>query len=334
MASVSTVLDDLGVELSVPEPLRHEPFRSPHAAFDDFLPDADARQMRAHIDGHFADPQAHRPGTHQVWNYWYIPGLYTYLRTNPERVIPKPLVDRFHAALTRWASDRLGLAYVTWPFLSVYVDGCSQGLHNDSVGGRFGYVYSLTLPERRSRGGDTIVVKEGDLFRTRMTDAEAGSGLYDLIEPRFNRLAIFDDRMPHGVQRIEGSMDPADARIVMHGHISEAGMQVEGPLAPAAVEAALLPRIGAVLERVGLVDTLYHGPLVLRLLVEPSGQVSRHAVLVDRVARSDGGNPADLVRALIGCVVGTPLPAADAASIVTLPLMVGGPLPWMTAGAQ
>lgn len=334
MASSAQFLEDLGIELTVPEPLRHPALRSPYAAFDDFLPEAEARDLRGHVDRHFADPQAHRRETHQVWNYWYIPGLYTYLRTNPEQVIPKPLVDRFHAALTRWAADRLGLAYVTWPFLSVYVDGCSQGLHNDSVGGRFGYVYSLTLPGRQSRGGETIVVKEGDLFRSRMTDAEAGSGLYDLIPPDFNRLAIFDDRMPHGVQRIEGSMDPLDGRIVMHGHISEAGMLVEGPLAPGAVEAALLPRIGDVLARVGLVDALYHGPLVLRLSVDPSGRVAHHAVLVDRVARSDGGCPADLVRALIDCVVGAALPAAGAASLVTLPLMVGGPLPWMVAKAQ
>lgn len=334
MASPAQVLKDLGIELSVPEPLRHEPLRAPHVAFDDFLPEAEARELRAHVDSHFADPQAHRRETHQVWNYWYVPGLYTYLRTNPEQVIPKPLVDRFHAALTRWACDRLGLAFVTWPFLSVYVDGCAQGLHNDSVGGRFGYVYSLTLPTRRSRGGETIVVKEGDLFRSRMADAEAGDGLYDLIDPSFNRLAIFDDRMPHGVQRIEGSMDPLDGRIVMHGHISEAGMIVEGPLAPGAVEAALLPRIGVVLQRVGLVDALYHGPLVLRLAVGGSGRVERHAILVDRVARSDGGCPADLVRALVDCVVGTPLPATGAASLVTLPLMVGGPLPWMVAKAE
>lgn len=334
MASTSQLLEDLGVELSVPEPLRHEPLREPHAAVDNFLPEGDALALRGHVERHFAEPHKHRRETHQVWNYWYVPGLYTYLRTSPERVIPKPLVEGFHAALTRWARDRLGLALVTWPNLSIYVDGCAQGLHNDSVNGRFGYVYSLTRHDRRSHGGETIVVKEGDLFRTRMTGAEAGTGLYDLIEPCFNRLAVFDDRMPHGVQRIEGSMDPLDGRIVLHGHISEAGLLVEGPLARAAVEATLLPRINELLERFGLVDAVYHGPLVVRLAVDSSGRVGRHAVLVDRVARSDGGCPRELVRRLVECVCAAAFPAAAGDSLVTLPLMVGGPLPWMVKGAE
>ena len=112
---------------------------------------------------------------------------------------------------------------VTWPYLSLYVDGCQQRLHNDSTNGRFGYVYSLTWDERKTIGGETIVLKEGDLFRAIWADAPPVPGCYDLIEPRFNRLTMFDDRMTHGVQRVEGSMDPVEGRFVLHGHISEAG---------------------------------------------------------------------------------------------------------------
>src|SRR5947199_5042067 len=54
---------------------------------DGFLPAEPALQMRRAIDEHFTNPQAHRPETHQVWNYWFVPELYTYLRASPERVI-------------------------------------------------------------------------------------------------------------------------------------------------------------------------------------------------------------------------------------------------------
>src|SRR5438045_9386120 len=46
---------------------------------DGFLPAELALQMRRAIDEHFTNPQAHRPETHQVWNYWFVPELYTYL---------------------------------------------------------------------------------------------------------------------------------------------------------------------------------------------------------------------------------------------------------------
>ncbi len=80
------------------------PITAPHMAFDDFLPRALAEQMRQGIDDHFAEPHSHRPDTHQVWNYWYVPDLYTYLRTQPEKIIARPLVERFHAALSKWVA--------------------------------------------------------------------------------------------------------------------------------------------------------------------------------------------------------------------------------------
>ena len=58
-----------------------------HNVLDDFFPKAAA--IRAGIDAHFAEPAKHLPESHQVWNYWYVPGLYTYLRTSPDKVLPR-----------------------------------------------------------------------------------------------------------------------------------------------------------------------------------------------------------------------------------------------------
>jgi hypothetical protein len=303
------------------------PIETPFVTFDDFLPLADAEAMRAAAEAHFQEPYKHRPETHNVWNYWYVPGIYTYLRARPESVLGRELVTGFHQRLRRWAIERLGLGNVTWPMLSLYVDGCGQGIHNDSTNGRFGYVFSLTRNDRNSRGGETIVWKEGDPFRTRLNRADAGVGLYDLVPPVFNRLVLFDDRMPHGVQRIEGSMDPLDGRLVLHGHISEGDAVISGPLTPQTVESALMPALERALGAFGETENLHHGPLTLRLEIAPDGRVAACQILVNRVARSDGGSPEALVAKVVESVGALRFPPGGAPTLVILPILTGGVLP-------
>jgi hypothetical protein len=319
------------IELSGPEEGDERPptISTPFLILDDFLPGAEAVAMRRQIDGHFAQPHRHTPDRHQVWNYWHVPGLYTYLRTLPEKVIERPLVDRFVQALTVWSQYMLGLGHVTWPYLSLYVDGCEQKLHNDSTNGRFGFVYSLTRDERKTTGGETIVLKEGDLFRDNMGRASAGSGLLDLLEPRFNRLVLFDDRMPHGVQRVEGSMNPVEGRFVLHGHISESGPMTDGPLDAVAVTRIVYDALGPLLSEVQRMQVIHHGPLVLRITIDPSGIVSQIDRLLDRLARADGNSAGVLVGQVVQIVRGLRFPAAPEATEATVPLMFGGNLPWM-----
>ena len=206
---------------------------------DDFLPEEDGLSMRADIEKHFSNPAQHTPPIHQVWNYWYVPGSYTYLRTTPEKVIAREKVENFVERLRIWSAQNLGFAAVTWPYLSLYVPGCAQGLHNDSTNGRLGFVYSLTPNSRQTIGGETVLVQDRDLFRSNLDTAAAGIGLYDLVPPQFNRLILFDDRIPHAVQRVDGSMDPLEGRIVLHGHISEAGVVAEGGLSGEVVQATI-----------------------------------------------------------------------------------------------
>jgi len=78
---------------------------------------------------------------------------------------------------------------------------------------------------RDAIGGETIVLHEGDLFRRHVATPQAGRGLFDAIEPRFNRLVVFDDRLVHGVERVDGSMDPVEGRFVLHGHL-----RADGPM--------------------------------------------------------------------------------------------------------
>ena len=63
------------------------------------------------------------------------PSFTLILRTNPEKVIGRDHVANFVAALQAWSTATLGMGNVTWPYLSLYVAGCRQALHNDVLNG-------------------------------------------------------------------------------------------------------------------------------------------------------------------------------------------------------
>jgi hypothetical protein len=219
-----------------------------------------------------------------------VPELYTYLRTAPERVIAHDRATAFHTTLREWATRHLGMAEVTWPYLSLYVGGCRQGWHNDSRNGRFGFVYSLTNNARRTIGGETLIAHEGDTFRQHLTEASAGRGFYEIVEPRFNRLLIFDDRLPHAVERVDGSMDPLEGRFVLHGHLREGSAIVAGALPAAKIAEPLNDVLMQFAATRAASIALYHGPFVFRLTIAPSGVITGCDVLVDRVIHRDAGD--------------------------------------------
>jgi hypothetical protein len=291
--------------------------RERFAVFDDFLPQDQCLSMREDIDAHFSNPSEHLPNTHQIWNYWHVPGSYTYLRTTPEKVIALAKIEAFVTTLRNWAALNLGLAGVTWPYLSLYVPGCVQGLHNDSTNGRLGYVYSLTCNDRRTIGGETVVFQDRDLFRSNLDRAAAGTGLFDLVEPRFNRLTLFDDRLPHAVQRVDGSMDPKEGRFVLHGHISEAGVVAQGPLDASAIQGLVAD---VVADLTGAAKGV-HGPLIISLEVGGSGEVQRAWPIFDRLA-SNSDADLDAVRKMaIERLSAIGFPAASSATKANVPLI-------------
>jgi Rps23 Pro-64 3,4-dihydroxylase Tpa1-like proline 4-hydroxylase len=316
------------------ETQRSQPLRAPFLIVDDFLENDLADEMRRDIDSHFANPRSHRPNTHQVWNYWYVPDLYTYMRTLANKVIQAETMDRFMVSLRNWTAENLGMIDVERPWLSLYVTGCKQGLHNDASNGRFAFVYSLTRKERKFSGGETIILNEGDLFRDKVRTPASGSGLYSAIEPRFNRLVIFDDRMPHGVQEVEGIMDPAEGRLVLHGHIRESGPIVSGALPIPAVGETLTGVLQAFAAKAGNSIAAYHGPFVVRFTVDGGGSVTHTEILVDRVAGPDADDAGAkvLTSELAARVNAATFPASGGPTTITQPFLFGGGLPQRPPG--
>jgi hypothetical protein len=251
------------------------------------------------------------------------------MRTAPEKVIRRDRVDNFMQALQSWSIVTLGMGHVTWPYLSLYVNGCRQGLDNDATNGRFAFVYSLTRDQRRTSGGQTLVYREGDMPRNRLAEASAGRGFFDAVEPKFNRLVVFDERLSHAVERVEGSMDPVEGRLVLHGHLSETGTMVTGFLPGAIVEEALIGLFRDFAARNPARIALYRGPLALRFVIGAKGSVQTCDILVDRVMHEDPRHVdweslrADLVDGFKRLL----FPPAAGETVVVKPLVFGAPSP-------
>lgn len=300
------------------------PLRAPYLTVDDFLPIDLAADLRAAAEAHLGDPYRHSMSSHMDWDYWHVPDLYTYLRTRPAKILGSYLFGVFQQRLAQWAAETLGQV-PTEGYLSLYVNGCRQSQHNDAANGRFGYVYSLTKNDRRTTGGETLIWNEENYFEKRMHQPSWGSAFFEAIEPTFNRLLVFDDRMPHAVRLVEGNMDPLEGRLVIHGHISEAGPMVSGELSPdnvAAVAGHLIDEYASVL---GEAARAYHGPATVSLTVEPDGTVSTPRLMLDRVRRvADNGPSVDeMLGELIARVGQLKFAPGAQASRVTLPFGFG-----------
>lgn len=298
---------------------------SPYLVVDDFMPAGAAREMRAAAEAHFGSPYRHAPQSHMNWNYWHVPGLYTYLRTLPEKVIGAGLKELFHTRLCEWSSDTLGLGAATSSYLSLYVNGCRQCQHNDSLNGRFGFVYSLTKDVRKTSGGETLIWREDDYFETRIDRPCSRADFYDSIEPRFNRLLVFDDRIPHAVQLVEGNMDPVEGRLVLHGHISESGPIVRGPLSREIVGEAANRLASTYARSLGSALPIYHGPAVIRFTVQKDGAVVGANLILDRVKRLRGEGPGvrEMLGELVNRVSELRFLSSEAETTVTLPFGFG-----------
>jgi hypothetical protein len=302
------------------------PITSSYLIVDNFMPADAAREMRAAAEAYFGSPYQHSPHSHMNWDYWHVPGLYTYLRTLPEKVIGAFLTEAFHTRLSEWSSDTLGLGAAKSSYLSLYINGCRQAQHNDSLNGRFGFVYSLTKDVRKTSGGETLIWRDDDYFETRVHLPCSGGDFYDSIEPRFNRLVVFDDRAPHAVQLVEGNMDPAEGRLVLHGHLRESGPIVQGPLSREIVEEAVNRLASTYARSLGsIVLAIYHGPAAIRLTVQKDGTVTGAHLILDRVKRFRGEGPG--VREMLGELVirvsELRFPSKEAETAITLPFGFG-----------
>jgi len=237
-----------------------------------------------------------------IWDYWHIPQQYTYFRTVALNAISPALLGQFTEALRAWGVANLGTDRITLPWLSYYIEGCRQELHSDVVQGMWSYVYSLTdWEDRHFTGGETLLGSPQLLDYwptfdpTRSTESRT---LVERIPALFDQLTVFDSRLPHGVAVVEGTRDPVQARVALHGWFHDAvptmrgGLDLEG-------SAAVLDGIRAASCR----ERERFGPLLgtstWRVRIDPDGSVAEAVAVVDNLvpAGAGAGEPADLLAA-------------------------------------
>lgn len=290
---------------------------------DTFAPQA--RAMRKHFESRFSNPH----GTARnrfVWDWWHVASQYTLLRTPAWEFFPGELYRDFHDHLVWWGRRTLGCHDVSPPWLSLYVDGCRQEFHADRPHGPFAFVFSLTpWVGRTFRGGETLLMRESTLSYWSRRPTKKGTEhaeLFETVAPRFNRLTIFDPRIPHAVGRVEGPLDPKDGRLVVHGWFVQPRPFIEGPLQPSLVQEkleALTEGLHAELQDAPALD----GLVSIRFGVNSSGACTPPRMLAHTLRADDARSvyPSRLIKSLMTRIEGWRFARQRAPSTVTLPFV-------------
>lgn len=233
-----------------------------------------AEHLRRTFEQKFTNPKESRSDQF-VWNYWYIKDQYKLIRTPARYFFQEKDYKAFLKALGDWAWQTLGCSAITDPWLSYYIDGCKQEWHSDVPHGPFAFVYSLSPKSIKFQGGETLLLKPKTLnfwpnFKEQ-TKHEKNEFMTS-ISPKFNRLVVFDPRVPHGVSEVKGVSDPLEARLVLHGWFTEPQPYVEGPLSAKEIAKPLNSLTDTLCKMVARQEI--NGFLSLRIKVSPFGKVT------------------------------------------------------------
>lgn len=283
----------------------------------------DAKNLRAHFEERFRDPREAR-GDRFIWDYWHVPNQYTALRTPAYHFFPKKTYDEFHNQLVWWGRRTLGCHDVSPPWMSCYLDGFGQEMHGDLPHGPWAFVFSLTPWTRREfTGGETILLKQEILEYWSGFKSQRGLELDDIVEEvpaKFNRLTVFDPRIPHGVKTVRGPHDLLKGRLVIHGWFVQPRPFIEGPLAPKDLQVLIDDLSGELGEalREGL-DV--QGMLSLRISIAASGRITKVVPLTNSIKSPDQAIEVAIVKHIVAWLKRASVRKQRGSSEVTLPLV-------------
>lgn len=289
---------------------------------DHFYPDAN--KLRKVFDDRFENPKSTSPERF-VWDYWYVPDQYRLMRTPAYHYFPQTIYKKFHSYLVQWGRENLGCHDISPTWLSYYVDGCHQQLHADVPHGPWAFVFSLTPKKRKFKGGETLILRPTVLnYWQNFVHAEGRelSSFVERIPSNFNRLTIFDPRFPHAVTEVDGTHDPREARLALHGWFVEPRPYVQGPLSTAQVHKSLEHALYHLQEAMPQLGDI-HGTLSLRIDVGTSGSVKKLNILTNTVVglEDDQRQKKFLGKLISNIFSGLEFPRASKESKITVPLL-------------
>ena len=224
------------------------------------------------------------------WDFWVVPRQYRLLRTPAESFFGPKLFNPFLGHLLQWGRQNLGCQMISHPWLSAYIDGCHQSLHSDVPHGPWSFVYSLTpWKERAFTGGETLLTRTkllnyfGEVRHDQSDEAES---FIQKVEPKMNRLTLFDPRYPHGVERVQNVEDLSQARLVIHGWFTEPRPMLEGTLT--------FKKIAQPLDRLAdhIISSIepeqVYGLLSTRFEIDSNGKISSAKILCNHLIDDRG----------------------------------------------
>jgi hypothetical protein len=297
---------------------------------DSFYPRA--AELRSHFEERFADPRATRADRF-IWEYWNVPGQYTQLRTPAYEFFPRDIYEKFHLWLLDWGRRNLGCHDVSPPWMSCYLDGHYQNMHSDYPHGPFAFVFSLSPRKLPFKGGETLLIKQEVLsFWQNLDNLQAfeEGAVFKRIPSPFNRLTVFDPRMPHGVSRVQGAEGLTDGRLVIHGWFVKPRPWIDGPLPPKQFQKwtdRFQEELAPVFEMGQLIA---HGLCSFRFEVLPSGKTRNAKILANTVRLLGGGEGSlawekawirRLEKQILSTVQNSDFGKQKGISVVTLPLV-------------
>ena len=261
---------------------------------DEFF--AGAEKLRATFQNNHEDAKKTN-AERFCWDYWHVENQYAQLRTPAKDYFyDDDAYDQFERELLTYGKGHLGLSNFTPIWMSCYVDGMGQELHADVPHGPLAFVFSLTKnfddddnrnKRRYFTGGETTILRpERANYWQRFdpTEIVERTQLFEEIEPKFNRLTIFDPRLPHGVREVKGTKDVTKGRLVLNGWFNEPAISVEGGLTIEDVGKALDAKLEELYEELETLPAMT-GFAALRMEVASvDGNVERVSWGADTVA--------------------------------------------------
>jgi len=285
-----------------------------------------AKKLRGYFETQFAHPKE-TSSQRFVWDYWHVPDQYTLMRTPAYHYFPQKAYMDFHRSLVLWGRRTLGCWDISPPWLSYYINGCKQDLHSDVPHGPWAYVYSLTpWKGRKFSGGETLILKPEVLSYWRnfaSTEHRELSSFVDRIPALMNRLVVFDPRYPHGVTRVEGTQDPMEARLVIHGWFMEPKTYIEGPLKSASRKTEkILNQAFDQIQELLAVERQLQGTVSIQVMVGTTGKVKTIRYGTNTLLDLETGTaPSALNRRLLKIYRDLEFPVAKANTLMTVPLI-------------
>lgn len=286
----------------------------------------DAEKLRTVFVDRFQNPLTANADRF-IWDYWHVPDQYTTLRTPAYHFFPKKLYEDFHNRLVWWGRRNLGCHDISPPWMSCYIDGCKQELHGDLPHGPWAFVFSLTpWSTRRFKGGETLLLREEILSYWQNSASIVGklehAEIFRRVPALFNRLTVFDPRLPHGVSEVKGVNDVLQGRLVIHGWFVQPRPFIEGPLPTQSLQ-AVIDDLSGMLQALFEEGLQIHGTVSFRFRVRINGRIERVEVLTNALRHPRGDHRIErlLLKHVTKFLQGVSFTQQKTISNVTLPLI-------------